>query len=294
MLASRVLGKQLRKVPTWTAPTRMCIRPLATEAGATTAGYKTILTEKREGGVALITLNRPKALNALCNELLDELVHSLENFQKDSDVSCVVLTGSTKAFAAGADIKEMSELSFRDTYTNKLFANADRILSIQKPIIAAVNGYALGGGFELAMICDMIVAGDKAKFGQPEIRLGTIPGIGGTQRLTRAMGKSKAMELILTGDQIDANTAHSYGLVSQVVPEDKLIDTAIEIGRKIAGHSKVTVAMAKQAVNQAFETSLHEGLLFERNLFYSTFATNDQKIGMKAFVEKAKPTWSHS
>jgi len=244
--------------------------------------------------VALITLNRPKALNALCNELLDELVHALENFQKDNDISCVVLTGSTKAFAAGADIKEMSELSFRDTYTNKLFANADRILSIQKPIIAAVNGYALGGGFELAMICDMIVAGDKAKFGQPEIRLGTIPGIGGTQRLTRAMGKSKAMELILTGDQMDAHTAHSYGLVSQVVAEDKLIDTAIEIGKKIAGHSKITVAMAKQAVNQAFETSLHEGLLFERNLFYSTFATNDQKIGMKAFVEKAKPTWSHS
>jgi len=259
-----------------------------------TPKFETLLTEKREGGIALITLNRPKALNALCNQLLDELANALEGFQKDEEVSSIIITGSTKAFAAGADIKEMSTMTFKDTYTTQLFASTDRITKIQKPIIAAVNGYALGGGFELAMMCDMIIAGEGAKFGQPEITLGTIPGIGGTQRLTRAMGKSKAMELILTGERFDAKTALDYGLVSRVVPDGELLNAAMETGRKIGANSKLTVAMAKQAVNQAYELSLKEGLLFERNLFYSTFSTNDQKIGMKAFVEKSKPTWSHS
>ncbi|PRP84312.1 enoyl-CoA hydratase [Planoprotostelium fungivorum] len=266
------------------------VRRMST-AATSPSTYQTILTETKGSGVAVITLNRPKALNALCNQLLDELVHALEAYQKDDSVAAVVITGSNKAFAAGADIKEMAELTFRDTFTQQLFANTDRIQSIQKPIIAAVNGYALGGGFELAMICDMIIAGENAKFGQPEIRLGTIPGIGGTQRLTRALGKSKAMEMILTGDQMDAKTAQAYGLVTRVVPEAELLDAAIEIGNKIAAHSKLTIAIAKQAVNQAFETSLREGVLVERNLFYSTFST---KIGMKAFVEKAKPAWTNS
>eukprot|EP01117_Protostelium_nocturnum_P008161 TRINITY_DN2910_c0_g1_i1.p1 TRINITY_DN2910_c0_g1~~TRINITY_DN2910_c0_g1_i1.p1 ORF type:complete len:295 (+),score=122.25 TRINITY_DN2910_c0_g1_i1:193-1077(+) len=256
--------------------------------------FEMILTEKKEGGVALITLNRPKALNALCNQLLNELVVALKGFDKDPEVGCVVLTGSTKAFAAGADIKEMAPLTYKDAYTNNLFGNTDDILRISKPIIAAVNGHALGGGCELAMMCDMIIAGENAKFGQPEIRLGTIPGIGGTQRLTRAVGKSKAMEMILTGDSIDAKTAETCGLVSRVVAEDKLVETAIETGKKISSYSQLTVAMAKETVNKAFETTLHEGIQFERRLFQSTFSTNDQKEGMKAFVAKSKPNWTHS
>jgi len=287
-------GKTLLRIrqPVNIRPIKPLIPSLRTFS--TPAKFETILTEKREGGVGLITLNRPKALNALCNQLLNELADALETFQKDDEIASVVITGSNKAFAAGADIKEMAEMTFKDTYTTQLFANTDRILKIQKPIIAAVNGYALGGGFELALMCDMIIAGENAKFGQPEIRLGTIPGIGGTQRLTKALGKSKAMEMILTGDQLDAKSAEGYGLVTKVVPEAELVNAAIETGKKISAHSKLTVAMAKQAVNQAFELPLKEGLLFERNLFYSTFATNDQKIGMKAFVEKSKPTWTHS
>jgi len=253
-----------------------------------------ILVEKRAGGVGVVTLNRPKALNALCAQLLSELNVALKDFDKDKEVGCIVLTGSSKAFAAGADIKEMSNLTFPETYQKDLFGGTDEISRISKPIIAAVGGYALGGGCELAMMCDIIIAAENAKFGQPEILLGTIPGIGGTQRLTRAIGKSKAMELVLTGSNIDAKTAESAGLVSRVVPDDKLLESAVETATKIASFSKPIVAMAKEAVNTAYETTLKEGLHFERRLFHSTFATNDQKEGMKAFVNKQKPNWSDS
>jgi enoyl-CoA hydratase/carnithine racemase len=260
---------------------------------STQKSFEMLLVEKK-GNVGVVTLNRPKALNALCNTLLSELNVALADLDKDKEVGCIVLTGSTKAFAAGADIKEMSSLTYKDTYQNNLFGDTDNILRISKPIIAAVSGYALGGGCELAMMCDIIIASESAKFGQPEILLGTIPGIGGTQRLTRAVGKSKAMELVLTGGQIDAKTAEATGLVSRVVPDDKLMDSAHEMASKIASFSKPIVAMAKECVNKAYETTLREGLLFERRIFHSTFSTNDQKEGMKAFVNKAKPNWSDS
>eukprot|EP01097_Dermamoeba_algensis_P008187 TRINITY_DN534_c0_g1_i1.p1 TRINITY_DN534_c0_g1~~TRINITY_DN534_c0_g1_i1.p1 ORF type:complete len:282 (-),score=35.33 TRINITY_DN534_c0_g1_i1:81-926(-) len=253
--------------------------------------YQNLLVEKR-GNVGLITLNRPKALNALCDELLNELEVVLNDFDNDKDVGCIVLTGSKKAFAAGADIKEMSSKSFVDNYKGAMFTNFDSVGKTRKPIIAAVNGYALGGGCELAMSCDIIIAGERAQFGQPEITLGTIPGAGGTQRLTRAVGKSKAMEMILTGSFIDAQAAERAGLVSRVVPEDQLLETALTTAQKIASFSKPVTIMAKEAVNRAFEISLQEGLNFERRLFYSTFATNDQKEGMKAFVNKTKPAFT--
>jgi len=250
-----------------------------------------VTVEKKEK-VGVVTLNRPKALNALCQQLVSELAAALKSFDADPDVGCIILTGSKKAFAAGADIKEMVDKTFVENCKNQLFAELDVLPKIQKPIIAAVNGYALGGGCELAMMCDMIIAGENAKFGQPEITLGTIPGIGGTQRLVRAIGKSKAMELVLTGKSMDAKEAEATGLVCRVVPEDKLIESALETANKIASFSKPVAAMAKEAVNQAYESTLTEGLHFERRLFYSTFALNDQKEGMKAFVNKAKPTWS--
>jgi len=257
---------------------------------ATEAKYEMILTE-RKGNVGIITLNRPKALNALCNQLIHEMHLAFKSFDKDETVGAIILTGGKKAFAAGADIKEMSELSFTDCFNNLLFSEADNITTIRKPIIAAVNGYALGGGCELAMMCDIIIASEGAQFGQPEITIGTIPGMGGSQRLTKAIGKSKAMEMVLTGNKMDAASAERAGLVSRVVPEDKLMDAALEIANKISSLSKPAVAMAKECVNKSFESSLAEGLHYERRTFYSTFATEDQKEGMKAFVNKAKPNW---
>lgn len=256
--------------------------------------YTNILVEKKEGGVGLITLNRPKALNALCDELIHELNDAARRFELDNEVGAIVLTGSKKAFAAGADIKEMSTKTYMDTYKNNMFSAWDNLTKIRKPIIAAVNGFALGGGCELAMMCDIILAGDKARFGQPEIKLGTIPGVGGTQRLTRAVGKSKAMELILTGDFMNAEEAKQSGLVSRVVPEDELLTVALDMAKKVASYSQPIVSMAKECVNQAYESTLHEGVHFERRVFHSTFATNDQKEGMKAFIEKAQPAWTHS
>jgi len=247
--------------------------------------YQMIISEKKDK-VGLITLNRPKALNALCEQLLNELVDELQHLDKDESVGAIVITGSEKAFAAGADIKEMASKNFMDAYRGDLFSQCDKISKIRKPIIAAVNGLALGGGCELAMMCDFIIAGDNAQFGQPEIKLGTIPGIGGTQRLTRAVGKSKAMEMVLTGNFIKADEAERAGLVSRVVPAKELVENALKTAGQIASFSKPIVAMAKECVNTAFETTLAEGVHFERRLFHSTFATEDRKEGMRAFVAK--------
>lgn len=237
--------------------------------------------------VALIKLNRPDALNALNNQLLTELCQALEDADTNEKVRCIILTGSEKAFAAGADIKEMSEMSFGDVFTTNLFADAcDRIISIRKPIIAAVAGYALGGGCEMAMMCDFIIAADTAKFGQPEINLGVIAGMGGTQRLTRFAGKSKSMDMNLTGRFMTAEEAERSGLVSRVVPAKKLMEEANGAAQKIAEKSMLSVMAAKEAVNRSYETTLSEGLLFERRVFHSMFATEDQKEGMAAFLEK--------
>lgn len=256
--------------------------------------YEMIKTEKR-GRVGVVSLYRPKSLNALCEQLLGELNSALHSFDNDPEVGAIVITGDKKAFAAGADIKEMAPKSYMQVYTEKMFAQGEEIQNIRKPIIAAVNGYALGGGCELAMMCDIIIAGDKAQFGQPEITLGTIPGMGGTQRLIRAVGKSKAMELVLTGNRMDAKTAEQSGLVSRVVPEDDLLESAIETANKIASFSAPISMMAKDCVNKAYEMTLRESLNYEKRTFQSTFSTNDQKIGMKAFENKEKnPKWSHS
>jgi enoyl-CoA hydratase len=253
--------------------------------------YATILTESR-GPVGLITLNRPQALNALNAELLGELCTALEAYDADEAIGCIVVTGSAKAFAAGADIKEMAPQSYMDMFKADFFAQPhDRIVAIKKPIIAAVAGYALGGGCEIAMLCDFILAADTAKFGQPEINLGVIPGIGGSQRLTRFVGKSKAMEMCLTGRMMDAAEAERAGLVSRIIPAAELLDEAIKVATVIAEKSQPIVAMAKQAVNRSYEGTLAEGVLFERRLFHSTFATEDQKEGMSAFVEKRKPVF---
>lgn len=246
---------------------------------------KTELTGANKN-VALITLNRPKALNALCNRLMNELSDTLNEYEKDEKISVVVITGSEKAFAAGADIKEMQHNNYAKCITGNFLNGWTKVANCQKPIIAAVNGYALGGGCELAMMCDIIYAGDKAKFGQPEIALGTIPGAGGTQRLTRAVGKSKAMEICLTGNMIDANEAEKMGLVSKVVPADQLVAEAVKLGEKIASHSPLIVQLCKEAVNVAYETTLQQGLLFERRTFHATFSTKDRQEGMTAFVEK--------
>ncbi len=240
--------------------------------------------------VALIKLNRPDALNALNTQLLGELCEALEDADTNDKVRCVVITGSEKAFAAGADIKEMSGKSFAEVFSENFFANAsDRIIKIRKPIIAAVSGYALGGGCELAMACDFIIAADTAKFGQPEINLGVIAGMGGSQRLTRFVGKSKAMDMNLTGRFMDAEEAERSGLVSRVVPAKKLIEEALGAAQKIAEKSQPSVMAAKEAVNRSYEVSLGEGLLFERRVFHSLFATEDQKEGMGAFLEKRQP-----
>jgi enoyl-CoA hydratase len=253
--------------------------------------YQNILVTM-DGAVAVVTLNRPKALNALNSELLSELVTALEGFDADDSVRVVVLTGSDRAFAAGADIKEMAPQSYMDMFKSNFFAGAaDRIAAIRKPIIAAVAGYALGGGCELAMLCDFIIAADTAKFGQPEINLGVMPGIGGTQRLTRFVGKSKAMEMCLTGRNMDAAEAERSGLVSRVVPAAELMAEAMKAAQKIAEQSVPIVMMTKETVNRAYETSLAEGIRFERRLFHAMFATDDQKEGMAAFSEKRKPAF---
>eukprot|EP00808_Paulinella_micropora_P009657 g24243.t1 len=265
---------------------RQVLRPFSTGAASSL-----ILAEKRAGGsVGLITMNRPK-VNALCDELVAAINEQAVKFDKDPGVGCIVLTGSEKFFAAGADIKEMAPKSYMDTYMESMFAHWSNITTIKTPIIAAVNGFALGGGCELAMMCDIIYAGEKAVFGQPEIQLGTIPGAGGTQRLTRAVGKSLAMEMCLTGNPITAQQALQAGLVSRVVPVGELVNTAVETAAKIATYSKPISALCKQAVNQAFETTLQAGVVYERGLFYSTFATSDQKEGMSAFIEKRKPNF---
>jgi enoyl-CoA hydratase len=238
----------------------------------------------------LITLNRPQVLNALCAALIEELGQAIDGMEADDAIGAMVLTGSEKAFAAGADIKEMMSKSYMDQYLGDFITNGwERVATCRKPIVAAVAGYALGGGCEIAMMCDFILAADTAKFGQPEITLGTMPGSGGSQRLTRFVGKSKAMEMILTGRMMDAEEAERSGLVSRVVPAAELVDEAVATAGKIAAMSLPATMMAKEAVNRAYETTLAEGVRFERRLFHSTFATQDQKEGMAAFVEKRKP-----
>jgi enoyl-CoA hydratase len=255
--------------------------------------YENIVAEKK-GAVGVITLNRPQALNALCAALIDELGQALRAFEADDEVGCILLTGSEKAFAAGADIKEMKDKTFIDVYGEDFITDDwEAVAKCRKPVIAAVAGFALGGGCEVAMMCDMIIAADNAKFGQPEITLGTIPGSGGTQRLTRFVGKSKAMDLCLTGRMMDAEEAERAGLVARVVAADKLQEEAMAAAEKIAGFSRPTVLMAKEAVNRAYETTLAEGVRFERRLFHATFGTEDQKEGMAAFAEKRKPAWKN-
>nr|XP_058941460.1 enoyl-CoA hydratase, mitochondrial-like [Pocillopora verrucosa] len=252
--------------------------------------FEMIKAEKRgeKQNVGFIQLNRPKALNALCDQLMSELQDALDDFETDKNVGAIVITGSEKAFAAGADIKEMQNLTYQKCLLGDFLAHWTRVARCKKPVIAAVNGFALGGGCELAMMCDIIYAGNKAKFGQPEILLGTIPGAGGTQRLPRAVGKSLAMEMILTGDPISAEDAQKSGLVSKVFPAEELVDEAIKTAAKISSLSKIAVQIAKEAVNTGYEMSLAEGLHFEKRMFHSTFSTDDRKEGMTAFVEKRK------
>jgi len=255
--------------------------------------YEFVKLEKvgTEGRVGLVTLNRPKALNALCSPLMDDLLAALNFCDQDPTVGAMVVTGSERAFAAGADIKEMQNRQFAENFKENFLGHWGDISKVQKPILAAVNGYALGGGCELAMMCDIIYAGDKAKFGQPEITIGTIPGAGGTQRLTRVVGKSLAMEMNLSGVPISADEAKQAGLVSKVFPAEELLAKAIKSADKIASHSKLTLQICKQATNAAYETTLAEGMATEKRLFHATFATHDRKEGMTAFVEKRKPEW---
>jgi enoyl-CoA hydratase len=251
--------------------------------------YENILVD-RDGAVGVITLNRPDVLNALNNALMDELGAALDEFEANDAIGCIVLTGSTKAFAAGADIKEMQPKGYMDVFGEDFISrNWERVTRCRKPVIAAVAGYALGGGCELAMMCDFILAAENARFGQPEISLGVMPGAGGTQRLTRFVGKSKAMEMCLTGRMMAAEEAERAGLVSRVVPTDDLRDEAMKVAAKIAELSLPIVMMTKESVNRAYETTLAEGVRFERRLFHSMFATEDQSEGMSAFIEKRKP-----
>jgi len=248
--------------------------------------YQNIIVETR-GKVGLVTLNRPKALNALNDDLVDELGLALDAFEGDENIGCVVITGSEKAFAAGADITMMANFSYMDAYKGDYITrNWERLKTFRKPVIAAVSGFALGGGCELAMSCDMIFAADTAKFGQPEVKLGILPGAGGTQRLPRAVGKGKAMDLCLTARLMDAAEAEKSGLVARVIPADKLVEEALAAAAAIASYSLPVVMMIKESINRAFESSLNEGLLFERRTFHSAFALADQKEGMAAFVEK--------
>ncbi|MCJ8207963.1 enoyl-CoA hydratase [Pseudomonas sp. RGM2987] len=254
--------------------------------------YQTLLVDVQQR-VGLITLNRPQALNALNSQLIAELNQALDRLEADPEVGCLVITGSTKAFAAGADIKEMAALSYPQIYLDDFFAAADRIGARRKPIIAAVAGYALGGGCELALMCDFIYAADNARFGLPELNLGVIPGIGGTQRLSRTVGKSKAMEMCLTGRQLSAEEAERANLVARVFPVAELLERTLEVARGIAGKSLPAAMMIKECVNRAEEISLTEGVRFERRLFHSLFASHDQKEGMQAFVDKRVPNFLH-
>ena len=256
--------------------------------------YELIEVRTEAGKVGVITLNRPKQLNALNNQLMDELGDALKAFDADEAIGCMVVTGSEKAFAAGADIGAMATYTFADVYMGDYITrNWETIRTIRKPVIAAVSGFALGGGCELAMMCDFIIAADNAKFGQPEIKLGIIPGAGGTQRLPRAVGKAKAMDLALTGRMMDATEAERTGLVSRVVPLDKLMDEALGAALMIADYSRIAVMAAKESINRAFESGLADGVMFERRLFHALFATEDQKEGMDAFVNKRKAQFRH-
>ena len=257
-----------------------------------TEQYGNILVERR-GRVGLVTLNRPQALNALNTALMNELVDAVTAMDTDPDIGAVVITGSAKAFAAGADIKEMSSKSYMEMYAADWFRRWEDLTRLRIPVIAAVSGFALGGGCELAMMADFIIAGDNAKFGQPEINLGVIPGMGGSQRLTRAVGKAKAMDMILTGRFIGAEEAERSGLVSRVVPAENVVEEALKAAEVIASKSKPVAMLAKEAVNAAFETGLAQGVLFERRIFHSLFASEDQKEGMAAFTEKRQPDFSH-
>ena len=254
--------------------------------------YENIIVETR-GRVGFITLNRPQALNALCAPLIAELTEALDRFEADPEIGCILLTGSEKAFAAGADIKEMSGQSWPSTYLDDLITPWDRVSVCRKPVIAAVAGFALGGGCELAMMCDFIIAADTAKFGQPEIKLGVMPGAGGTQRLTRLVGKSKAMEMCLTGRMMDAEEAERAGLVSRIVPAADLVAEALKVAETIASMSLPIAMMTKESVNRSYETTLAEGIRYERRVFQAMFAVADRKEGMTAFVEKRKPDFKH-
>ncbi|MEL6569020.1 MAG: enoyl-CoA hydratase [Pseudomonadota bacterium] len=256
--------------------------------------FETIRVEREDGAIAVVQLNREDALNAFNTQLMNELTEALDDLDGDPGVRCVIITGAGKAFAAGADIKEMQAKGFPQTYFEDFItANWERTARMRTPVIAAVNGFALGGGCELAMMCDFILASDKAKFGQPEINLGVSPGAGGTQRLTRFIGKSKAMEMCLTGRMMEAEEAERCGLVSRVVPHQELMDEARDVARKIAAKSASAAMMTKEMINTAYETTLSQGVMFERRLFHSLFATDDQKEGMEAFVEKRAPHFLH-
>jgi len=255
------------------------------------ADYETILVERRDR-VTLITLNRPQALNALNSQVLADLIAALEAFDKDDSQGCAIITGSEKAFAAGADIKEMSSQSFADMYGGNFFAGYDRVTATRKPVIAAVAGYALGGGCELAMMCDFIIAADTAKFGQPEIKLAVTPGMGGSQRMARAIGKAKTMEMCLTGRNMGAEEAERAGLVARVVPAADLIDEAVKTAAIIAGMAPLATLAVKEMVDAAFETTLQQGVVFERRLFHGLFGSEDQKEGMAAFIEKRPGNWT--
>ncbi len=249
-----------------------------------------IKTEIIDGSVALIQLDRPKAMNALCNGLMEELSIALQDFDRDSDIGCMIVTGNEKSFAAGMDIKEMQSKDFSDTYyEDMLVDSADRIMRCRKPIIAAVAGYALGGGCELAMMCDIMIVADNAKFGQPEVTIGTMPGFGGSQRLTRLIGKAKSMEMCLTGRMMEAEEAMLCGIASRLVPAEDLMEETVGVAKLIASKSQMSTMMIKEAVNRAEETSLSEGLRFERRLFHASFSTKDQKEGMQAFIDKRNP-----
>ena len=256
--------------------------------------YQNIEVRTESGKVGIVTLNRPKQLNALSNDLMDELGAALKAFDADEAIGCMIVTGSVTAFAAGADIGAMASYSFADVYkSDYITRNWETIRSIRKPVIAAVSGFAVGGGCELAMMCDFIIAADNAKFGQPEIKLGIIPGAGGTQRLPRAVGKSKAMDMALTARMMDAAEAERSGLVSRVVALDKLMEEALAAALTICDFSRIAVMAAKESINRSFESSLSDGIMFERRLFHATFATTDQKEGMDAFVNKRKPKFRH-
>jgi len=254
--------------------------------------YQNIIVETK-GRVGIIRLNRPQQLNALNMQLKAELAQAIDAFDADVNIGCMLITGNDKAFAAGADIKEMADKTFIEAFLGNFAGTWDRASRARKPIVAAVAGFALGGGCELAMQCDVVIAADNAKFGQPEIKLGVIPGIGGTQRLTRAVGKTKAMELILTGRMMDATEAERSGLVARVVPAGNLLEEAMKVADTIANMSLPSALAAKEAVNRAFESALSEGVIFERRIFHSLFATEDQKEGMKAFIEKRPPKWKN-